>query len=169
MPVLVACVGNPLVSDDGAGPAVYRALKDRPRPAGTRLLLLSTAGLRLVEELTDERGLIVVDAVRLGGRPGTVHVLDWEQLPPRPNRPALSSHGLSVREAVELRRRLYPAASPQWVRLVGIEGECFDEFADMTPAVSAAIDPAATIVLEQAAALGNEKPAGQARPAEKAQ
>lgn len=76
-PVLIACVGNPLRSDDGFGPAVAARLD--PPPAGATLVETGIGGVALLQELmTGYDGLVVVDATDRGVKPGTVFVVEPE-------------------------------------------------------------------------------------------
>lgn len=75
MRVLVACFGNVLRGDDGAGVAVA-ALLARDAPPGVRVLDVGIGGLHLVQELLDPvDALVVVDAVDLGRPEGSVVVV----------------------------------------------------------------------------------------------
>ena len=146
---VVACIGNGLVADDAAGGAVFDHLSLCGLPALTRLEQLGTGGLALLDYLEGEPTLVVVDAVQLGAAPGTVHVLEWDQVPVSRGA-AVSAHGIGVREAIEAGRQLYPERMPSRVVLVGIEGACFDQLGGpMTPSVAAAIPRAAQAVLDQ--------------------
>lgn len=144
---VVVCIGNGLVADDAAGCAVYRRLARRGPGAGVRLEMLACGGVALLDRLAGEPTLIVVDAVRFGSPPGTVHVLDWDALPPAKGG-AVSAHGIGVREAVEIGRQLMPEAMPSRVLLIGIEGRCFDAVGEpLTAAVAAAVPRAVNEVL----------------------
>jgi len=144
---LIVCLGNPLAADDGAGCAVYTALTSAHLPTRVRLSFIGLGGIDLLEELDGEDRLVVVDAVQLGALPGTVHVLNWEQLPTQHLRP-VSGHGIGIREAIEVGRKLYPEKIPREIFLVGVEGECFDQLTDtLTPAVAEAIATAVQAVL----------------------
>lgn len=92
MRVLVAGVGNVLRGDDGFGVAVADLLAASPLPAEVRVMDVGIGGIHLVQELMRERAdaLIVLDAVELGRRPGTVLVL-------RPEVLDLSTMGLKER------------------------------------------------------------------------
>lgn len=139
---LVVCIGNDLVADDGVGHAVYAELLRRVLPGGTRLKLLGLGGMALLGEIEGEDLLIVVDAVQLGAEPGRVHVLAWENLPASSSH--VSCHGIGIREAMEVSRRLYPEKSPAAVYLVGVEGRCFDQLGQgLSPEVAASIESAA--------------------------
>lgn len=145
--VLIVCIGNELVADDGVGRAVYQRLMERPLPAGVRLAFLGLGGIDLLEELAGEELLIVVDGVQLGGPAGTVHLLGWDQLPATPARP-VSGHGIGIREALGVGAVLYPERVPQDIRLIGIEGSCFNRLgAGLTEAVARAVPEAVAAIM----------------------
>ena len=75
MRVIVACFGNVLRADDGVGIAVAEALLGERLPDGVRVLEVGIGGIHLVQELmAGVDVLLVVDAVDLGRRPGSVVV-----------------------------------------------------------------------------------------------
>ncbi|MGA3268621.1 MAG: HyaD/HybD family hydrogenase maturation endopeptidase [Verrucomicrobiota bacterium] len=81
-PTIVLGLGNPLMGDDGAGLAALEALRcgyhfgpDVQFEDG------GTLGLALLPLVEDASSLLVLDAVRLGGRPGTMVVLEDEEIP----------------------------------------------------------------------------------------
>lgn len=153
---LVLCVGNDLVGDDAAGCHVYERLQDSVLPPGTRVELLGLGGLSVLDHLDGEENLVLVDAVSLGAPVGTVHVLPWDDLPSLYVTP-VSLHGIGLREAIEVGRRITPEAMPRRVLLVGIEGRCFDLVGHPpTPEVAAAIGPAADEVIRCLGRLGGD-------------
>ena len=122
---LIVCSGNDLVADDAIGHEIYRLLSKGALPEWVRLCLLGVGGMDLLDELDGEDLLIVVDAVQFGSAPGTVHVLDWQRLPSQELRP-VSGHGIGVKEALQVCRKLYPEKAAGSVYLVGVEGRCFN-------------------------------------------
>ena len=139
----MACIGNELVADDAVGFEIYRRLAG----IDARLAYLSLGGVDMLPLLNGERVLVVVDAVQFGSAPGTVHLIEWDALPP--GKGAISAHGLGLRETVEIGRLLYPERMPARITLVGIEGRCFDRPRQfMSRAVSEAIEPALFIIKE---------------------
>ena len=147
---LAVFVGNLLVGDDAVGCAVHDRLAGAPPVDGLRLEALGVGGLRLLDLLEGEALLVLVDAVQLGHPPGTVHVIPWEALPAPVT--ATTSHGVGLREAMEVGRRLFPERMPGRAVLVGVEGRAFDVLGSpMTPAVATAVERAAATVLELAA------------------
>jgi len=140
---IVICIGNELIADDAVGFEVFNRLSG----CGARLEYCSVGGIDLLPMLEGETDLIVVDAVQLGALPGTIHVLPWDALPQESS--AISSHGLGLRETIEIGTALYPGTMPERITLVGIEGRCFNRTREcMTEEVQSAIDTAVTLIEE---------------------
>lgn len=140
---IIICIGNELIADDAAGFEIYNRLAG----CNARLEYCSVGGIDMLPLLDGESDMIVVDAVQFGSSPGTVHVIPWEALPRGSS--AISSHGLGLRETVEIGAILYPGTMPERITLVGIEGRCFDRTREyMTVEVQDAIDPAAKTIEE---------------------
>jgi hydrogenase maturation protease len=134
---IVVGIGQLAAGDDGVGLVVARELAARgcavrESADASILLALLEAGHRVV----------VVDAVAGGGPPGTVMQLDPAALGTGPT--PLSSHGLSVAEAIALARTLYGDAAVARLAIVGIAIERPAAHAvGLSPAVGAAVGPAA--------------------------
>lgn len=144
---LIVCIGNELVADDAVGFELYRLLQAEQLPETVRLVYCGVGGIALLELVTgQEELLVVVDAVQLGERPGTVHCLPWEQLPALDSS-AISAHGIGLKETIAIGQALYPERMPRQVVLVGVEGRCFDQLGGaMTPEVAAALPQALTTI-----------------------
>jgi len=144
---LIVCIGNDLVADDGVGNEIYRLLQTRELPEGVRVCLLGVGGMALIDELQGEDRLIVVDAVQLGAAAGAIHALGWDQIPANDLRP-VSGHGIGVREALQVCRRLYPERAASEIYLIGVEGVCFDHVgAGLTAEVKAALPKAVETIV----------------------
>jgi hydrogenase maturation protease len=83
--IIVGCVGNVLRGDDGFGPAVAERLSDLPE--GAEVIETGIGGIALLQELMAGcDGLVLIDAVDRGEKPGTLfliepEVLDGEHVP----------------------------------------------------------------------------------------
>ena len=140
----VVCVGNRWRSDDGAGLAVADRLRAR-LPKGVDLVEREGEPTALIDSWADAEAVWIVDAVAPRGEPGRIHLLDAGPGPLSADLFRTSTHHLSLAEALELARAL--DRLPARARVVGIEGEVFAVGAELTPAVAAAVDRAAEIVL----------------------
>ncbi|MEE4239978.1 MAG: hydrogenase maturation protease [Desulfopila sp.] len=144
---LIICIGNDLVADDGVGHVIYHSLLLRELPDCVRIRFSGLGGMAMLEEFRGEDLLVVVDAVQFGSAAGTIHVLSWKDLPQSSSH--VSCHGIGIREAIEVSRKLYPETTPGKVWLVGIEGQCFDRLGeDLSAAVAASVEPAIDKILE---------------------
>lgn len=155
---LIVGFGNELRGDDGAGLAVVRRLAERGLPAGVRAAEVGIGGVALVHELMAgcDR-LVIVDAVRRGGAPGTVYVLtptlpDLGEEGARAEHAALAdAHFAEPYRALVLAKAL--GVAPRDISVVGIEpGETEELRESLTAPVGRAIALAAERALEIAAA-----------------
>lgn len=119
---LIAGVGNILLGDEGIGVHAVRALMAQGLPAGVDAVDAGTALDGLLGELAGYGRLILVDAVRGGGRPGDVYRLEIRSrddlaAAARP----LSLHEFGVAETLDQARAL--GVLPARVVLTGMEPE----------------------------------------------
>jgi hydrogenase maturation protease len=138
-------VGNPFWRDDAAGLAVARRVR-AAAPAGVEVVELGGDPASLLEALRDADPVVIVDAVRSGAPPGSIHRLevhDGDQLPDR--RPRHSSHGLALGDLVALAHTL--DRLPRRLVLIGIEAARLGPGAGLSPRVAAAAETVARQVL----------------------
>jgi hydrogenase maturation protease len=143
-PRLIIGIGNIYRSDDGAGIAAIRQLKGQ-LPARVRVLEASGEGTALVETWKDAASVILIDAVRSGAPPGTIHRLDARNDKIAAELFLCSSHAFSLAQAIELARALNQL--PQHLIVYGIEGQSFKAGEMLSPPVEAAIGRVVSQVL----------------------
>jgi hydrogenase maturation protease len=154
--VLVAGIGNVFMGDDGFGVAVVQKLRGARLPAGVEAIDFGIRGHDLGFALTSGYdAAILVDATPRGRAPGTLYVIDLDEveLPP-----VLDTHGMDPAKVLGLARTL--GKTPGTLRLVGCEPKSIPETdEDMTMELSAeasaAVERAVDVVLELAASLAN--------------
>lgn len=74
--ILVACIGNIFLGDDGFGCAVAQQLATMEIPPQAKVIDYGIRGLDLAYALLDSyEAVILVDAIARGGAPGTVYLL----------------------------------------------------------------------------------------------
>ena len=66
-------MGNILLKDDGVGVRVAEELQKRELPPGVTVLDIGTGILRMLPELVKAQRIVVIDAMRGGGEPGSVY------------------------------------------------------------------------------------------------
>jgi hydrogenase maturation protease len=145
--IVVIGVGNEYRSDDGAGIAVARRLRAL-FPAGVTILEESGEGAALMQGWQGAAWVMLVDAVRSGASPGTIHRLDARAAPMPTGFFHYSTHAFSVAEAVELARSLDQL--PAHLVVYGIEGATFAAGVELSPAVEQAVEAVVERIAQEA-------------------
>jgi len=143
---LVVGVGHPDRGDDAAGLMVARRIR-RHAPAGTVVLEWRGDPETLLSAWDGVERAVVVDAVRTGAAAGTVHRLEPAVAPAALASGPRSSHGLGLAGAIALGEAL--GRLPRELRIVGVEGRAFALGAPAGEAVRAAVDRAASAVVDE--------------------
>lgn len=119
-PVLLTALGSGH-GDDGVGWLVAELLRQKLAPSlPVRILTCDRTGTEWLNQLRQEHRLVLVDAVRTGGRPGSiVHLPDLRDLPLPPRVPQGSCHGLTLPLLLGLARTL--DILPPQVEFWGVE------------------------------------------------
>jgi hydrogenase maturation protease len=159
---LVLGLGNPILTDDGVGIHVVRALTGQLDRPDVEVAEASLGGLRLLDRAVGYDCLILIDAIQAGGPIGQVYRLGPNDL--QSSLHAASSHDLSLPAALELGRRLGLALpEDEAITIVAVEVEDVLTFGEMcTPQVQAAIPRAMQMVAEALSDRSpDEKSAGQ--------
>jgi hydrogenase maturation protease len=129
----VICFGNPLHGDDGFGQHVLQRLRE----LGIDAVDGGTAGLNALPHFEGCAKVVVVDAIRTGGRAGEVHRLT-ELAPPGGE---FSLHELGVASL------LAALPSPPEVVVIGAEVGEIQPFTDrLSPPLHAAVPAAVRLV-----------------------
>jgi len=144
---LVLGLGNPILRDDSVGLRVVRALKAELRGHDDIEVGEEThGGLRLMERLIGYDRAIIVDAIRSGAAPGTLHSLRPDSMP---TQHSASAHDVGLTTALEVGRRAGARLPDDAdIQLVAVEAQDTLNFGeDLTPEVEAALPAAVQAVL----------------------
>jgi hydrogenase maturation protease len=150
--IMVLGIGCVLLSDEGFGVKVVHALHRRyDFPANVELMDGATLGVNLLGYISQVDDLIVVDAIRNGGTPGTLYRLDGDEVPER-IRAKNSLHQVDFLETLTLCQALEKV--PDTV-IIGVEPEDIDTCSiALTPALQNSFRPAIEMVLAELERLG---------------
>jgi hydrogenase maturation protease len=150
--VLILCLGNDILRDDGVGWAIADELEaclphaPLPTPQSPRVVVKRSAlsGFYLLDELTGWDSVIVVDAVRTGVHaPGTVLSFPFEALG---TEAGPSPHAVGLPTIVALGRRS-GVPLPQAIHIVAVEADDMESFCEgLTPAVREAVPKAVDVI-----------------------
>jgi hydrogenase maturation protease len=146
---LVLGLGNPILTDDGVGIYVVRALAGRLDRPDVEVAEASLGGLRLLDTVVGYNRLILVDAIQAGGQAGQVYRLGPSDL--RSSLHSASSHDLGLPAAMELGRRLgMVLPEDEAITILAVEVEDVITFGETcTPHVQAVIPRVAQMILEE--------------------
>jgi hydrogenase maturation protease len=152
---LVLGLGNPILTDDGVGIHVVRALaagnhKGLPLQDNVAFAEASVGGLRLLDVIAGYDQVILVDAIQThGGKPGDTYRLHPSDL--RRSLHSGSTHDLTLCGALTLGRGIGMALPEEdAITILAVEVEDVLTFGEMcTPAVAAAIPEIVQMVLEE--------------------
>jgi hydrogenase maturation protease len=147
--ILVACIGNIFLGDDGFGVAVARKLLQCPLPDGVCVVDFGIRGMDLVYALLEDHDLLIlVDTVQRGEAPGTLYLIEPQLDQDTPV--SLDTHSMDPVKVLGLAHAL--GAQPTPTYLVGCEPETLagaDEeevLVQLSAPVEAAVDEAVRMV-----------------------
>jgi hydrogenase maturation protease len=164
-PVLVLGIGNLLWADEGFGVRCAEALHQRYRlPPGVRLLDGGTQGLYLVNDVCDAERLLVLDAIDFGDPPGTVRIVQNDDVPRFAIAKKMSMHQTGFQDVLAAAEMM--GSSPREVVLIGVQPAELEDFGGgLTPLVSAQLDAVVQAAVQQLVRWGFA-PVVRDRPAE---
>jgi hydrogenase maturation protease len=149
--ILVAGVGNAWLQDDAFGGECARRLEALGVPSGVTVMDFGTGGLDLAYEIM--RGydaLVLLDASRQGGEPGTLYVLEpsMEELAgPIEDGDVINPHGMDPQTVLRFVAAIGGFSGR--VVVIGCEpGEVDDVGVGLTPAIEGAVERALEVVSE---------------------
>ena len=143
MSACVVGLGQEAGGDDAVGLVVVRAVSALAPSIAT---VLARDASELVDILMTPGRVVLVDAVVGAGSPGRVFQLDPDALADGPS--PVSSHMVPVAQALRLARALTADGVGPSIRIVGISIDRPEPLSSgLSPAVLAAVQPAADLVL----------------------
>ena len=144
--VVVLGVGNVLLSDEGVGVHVANRLVEMDLPAGLEVVEGGTDGFGLIHVVTGADRLIVVDAVKGGGAPGSIYRFDIKDAPTYPDAFKTSVHQIGILEVIHLSELV--GQTPQ-TTVIGVEPKSVAMGLELSPEVQAKLPRIIELVLEE--------------------
>jgi hydrogenase maturation protease len=118
--ILVAALGNTLMSDEGVAVAVLGRLSaEAARFPRAELMELGASAMRALHAMAGRRKAVFVDCALMGEQPGTIRRFTPEQVQSRKALSGLSLHEGDLLKVIELSRAL--GECPEEVVIFGIE------------------------------------------------
>lgn len=158
--VLVLGIGNVLWADEGFGVrCVEKLAATYSFPDHVKLLDGGTQGLYLLHFLEEADVLIVFDAVDYGLEPGTMKIVENDDVPSFMGAKKMSLHQTGFQDVIATSELM--GYRPEQMTLIGCQPEELEDYGGgLRDIVAAQIDPAIQIVLDKLAAMGIEATPG---------
>jgi hydrogenase maturation protease len=140
-------MGNLLCSDDGVGMHIIEALRKEDLGTGVDLREGLT-GLDILEKIKDFDRIIIVDAIKAGGEPGSIYKLTLEDFKDKHTLHSFSTHlNMDIPAMLELGENLFPGRITRDILVVAVEAEDIETISDRcTPKVEKAIPEAVEMI-----------------------
>lgn len=150
--ILVLGVGNILLKDEGVGIRVIERIQERYEfPHNVSVLDGGVLGLSLLGVISDADHLIVVDAIKKGGEPGSLYRLEGDEVPKR----ILAKNSLHQVDFLETLTSCQALDKVPETVILGVEPQDIENLSiELTPVVQERIDALVDMVLEELDRLG---------------
>ncbi|MGC2224702.1 MAG: hydrogenase maturation protease, partial [Methylocella sp.] len=159
MKVLIACVGNIFLGDDGFGVEVARSLSKRQLPEGVAVKDYGIRGFDLAYAMLDPWDLIViVDALSRGEAAGTLYLIEPELNRPASADTALNPHGMDPVRVLSLAASMGTISGQ--VLVVGCEphdlGDELEGRMGLSSPIQGVVEAASDMILDLVASKASE-------------
>ncbi|MBL8301766.1 MAG: HyaD/HybD family hydrogenase maturation endopeptidase [Ideonella sp.] len=145
-PIVVLGIGNVLWADEGFGVRCVEALQQRWELAPhVQLIDGGTQGLYLIQHVQGAARLLIFDAIDYGLAPGTLKVVEGDEVPRFMGAKKMSLHQTGFQEVLMLAQ--LTERYPQEVVLIGCQPEELDDY-------GGSLRPVVRTAMEDALALG---------------
>ncbi|HUL37020.1 MAG TPA: hydrogenase maturation protease [Thermodesulfobacteriota bacterium] len=142
---LIVGMGNLIYQDDGVGVHVIEAMKKMALPSYVELLDIGTSTMDLIPYLDGVKKLIVIDAMKAAGIPGTIYRCGPEDLLPKKEEP-VSLHDIGLLETLSMAKKKGLDIN---VVLIGVEPKVFDWGMELSEEVKSKIPNIIEAVLKE--------------------
>jgi hydrogenase maturation protease len=102
---LIVGIGNLLCRDEGTGVHVIHEMESTQLPGHIELLDIGTSTMDLIGYLDGVKKLIVIDAMKAGGKPGTIYKCTPDDLLPEEEGP-ISLHEIGLLETLNMAKKM---------------------------------------------------------------
>jgi hydrogenase maturation protease len=136
---VVLGLGNPIMSDEGIGPAILQRFMDRAQDyAPIEFVDVGTGGFSLLYHLEGADRVVFVDCAQMGDQPGTIRRFTCDQVQTVKRLAHFSLHEGDLLTLIEKAKQL--GQCPEEIVIFGIEPELIDFGLDLTETLSARMD-----------------------------
>ena len=142
---LIVGMGNLIYKDEGIGVHVVQEMKKMELPGHIELLDIGTSTMDLIAYLDGVKKLIVIDAMKAEGKPGTIYKCKPEDLIPKAETP-VSLHDIGVLETLTMAKKMGMEIETV---IIGVEPEVMDWGMELTEELEKRIPSIIEAVLKE--------------------
>jgi hydrogenase maturation protease len=142
---LIVGMGNLLYRDEGIGVHVIQVMEKMELPGHIELLDIGTSTMDLISYLKEVKKLIVIDAMKAGGAPGTIYKCKPEDLLPEEEGP-ISLHEIGLLETLNMAKKMCMEINTV---VIGVEPKVFDWGMELSEEVKSKIPTIIEAVLKE--------------------
>jgi len=143
--VVIIGIGNLILRDEGVGVHAVRELEGRDLPPRVEVIDGGTATMELLPVIQEAESIIVIDALKGGGDPGTIYRVTPDDLMGETER-LLSLHQVGLLEVLGMARQL--GGDPEVV-IIGVEPKEISWGMELAPEVEAKLPKVIEAVLAE--------------------
>jgi len=145
--------GNSNMGDDGFGAEIIRILNERQENDGIEPVEVSWGGISILDHMEGQKKVIIVDAMKLGAPPGTIHRFDSDSIPMQYKGNYATLHELGILEALTIGRSIFPDRMPPEIVLIGVEAQQMEPFClELSCPVRDSIPSVIALIIKESAA-----------------
>lgn len=133
MQTIILGLGNELLGDEGVGVHAVRLLQQKRLPPKTKALEVGTAIINSLWALEETDRILVIDAMKAEGQPGTIYKSPWKDCSGSPI--IASMHGFDIFRVMALAGR----ETPPLITIFGVEPRMIDWSMNLSPQVTASM------------------------------
>lgn len=162
-PIVVLGIGNVLWADEGFGVRCVEALQQQWSFAPhVELIDGGTQGLYLIHHVQSAERLLIFDAIDYGLEPGTMRLIEDDEVPRFMGAKKMSLHQTGFQEVLML--ALLTERYPRQVLLIGCQPEELEDYGgSLRPRIRLAVDDAVALAVERLRQWG-ARPVPRAAP-----
>lgn len=134
--IVVLGVGNLLLSDEGVGVHVANSLMEMTLPSKVEVIEGGTDGFSLMDVVMNTDRLILIDAVKGGGPPGSIYRFDIEDCSHYLDFYKTSVHQINILEVISLSKLI--GHTPK-TTVIGVEPKSLEIGMELSPEIQAKI------------------------------
>lgn len=144
--ILILGIGNLLLRDEGIGVQVAHKLMEMNLPENVEVIDGGTGGLNLINYLEGRKKVIVIDATKAGGKPGTVYTYTDKDLD-LSGSPILTAHDIDFPNVLKAMKML--SINVPEILFIGIEPADLSDGIELSPVLKKQIPRIINLIMDE--------------------